>query len=79
MRQKVMILCAFLTRPALYLVDEPFNGLDPFAVQELMDLFEQERARGASILLSTHVLDLAERICDRFVLLNHGVSGRRQS
>ncbi|MDD2620484.1 MAG: ABC transporter ATP-binding protein [Syntrophomonadaceae bacterium] len=72
MRQKVMILCACLVKPALYLVDEPFNGLDPFAVKELLDLFIAEKARGAAILLSTHVLDIAERICDRFVLINQG-------
>lgn len=72
MRQKVMVLCACLVKPALYLVDEPFNGLDPFAVKELLDFFIAEKTRGAGILLSTHVLDIAERICDRFVLINHG-------
>ncbi len=72
MRQKVMVLCACLVKPALYLVDEPFNGLDPFAVKELLDFFIAEKTRGAGILLSTHVLDIAERICDRFILINHG-------
>lgn len=72
MRQKVMVLCACLVKPALYLVDEPFNGLDPFAVKELLDFFIAEKMRGAGILLSTHVLDIAERICDRFVLINNG-------
>lgn len=72
MRQKVMVLCACLVQPALYLVDEPFNGLDPFAVNDLLQWFSAEKARGGGILLSTHVLDIAERICDRFILINHG-------
>jgi ABC-2 type transport system ATP-binding protein len=72
MRQKVMVLCACLVQPALYLVDEPFNGLDPFAINELLNWFSAEKARGSGILLSTHVLDIAERICDRFILINHG-------
>lgn len=72
MRQKIMILCALLTTPALYLVDEPFNGLDPFAMQELLQWFSQEKQRGAGIVLSTHVLDIGERICDRFILLQGG-------
>ncbi len=72
MRQKVMVLCACLIQPVLYLVDEPFNGLDPFAISELLHRFSSEKSRGAGILLSTHALDIAERICDRLILINHG-------
>ncbi|MGE5455126.1 MAG: ABC transporter ATP-binding protein [Methylocystaceae bacterium] len=72
MRQKIMIMCALLTTPAVYFVDEPFNGLDPFAMQELLQWFKQEKERGAGIVLSTHVLDVGERICDRFILLQGG-------
>lgn len=72
MKQKVMVLCACLIQPALYLVDEPFNGLDPFAISELLHRFSSEKARGAGILLSTHALDIAERICDRLIMINHG-------
>ncbi len=72
MRQKVMIMCAYLVQPALYLVDEPFNGLDPFAINELLEWFENEKARGAGLLLSTHVLDIAERVCDRLILIKNG-------
>lgn len=72
MRQKIMIICAILARPSLYLIDEPFNGLDALAIQELLELFEQEKQRGASMLLSTHVLETAQRICDRFIILDKG-------
>lgn len=72
MQQKVMLIAAFLMEPDLYLVDEPFIGLDPGAVMELLDTLEEERARGAAVLLTTHVLDSAERLCDRFVLIHEG-------
>ncbi|XID90649.1 ABC transporter ATP-binding protein [Paenibacillaceae bacterium WGS1546] len=72
MQQKTMLIVGFLLRPDLYLVDEPFIGLDPAAVLELLDALDEERSRGASVLLTTHVLDSAERLCDRFVLVHEG-------
>jgi ABC-2 type transport system ATP-binding protein len=72
MQQKTMLAIAFLLRPRLYLVDEPFIGLDPGAVLELLAALDEERARGAAVLLTTHVLDSAERLCDRFVLIVEG-------
>ncbi len=72
MQQKTMLIIGFLMKPDLYLVDEPFIGLDPGAVLELIDALEEERSRGAAILMTTHVLDSAERMCDRFVLVNNG-------
>lgn len=72
MKQKVMIVCAFMTDEKLYIIDEPFYGLDPLAVQDLLNLIEQKKQKGAGILMSTHVLDTAEKYCDRFVLLNSG-------
>lgn len=71
-RQKVMLLCAMLALPSLYLIDEPFNGLDALAIKELLAWLDQEKQRGAGILLSTHVLETAQRICDRFILLDNG-------
>jgi ABC-2 type transport system ATP-binding protein len=67
-----MLIIGFLTKPDVYIVDEPFIGLDPKATKELLDTLNAERRRGAAILMSTHVLDTAERICDSFVLLNAG-------
>ena len=72
MKQKVMIICAFMVQPSLLIVDEPFLGLDPVAIQDLIDLIEEKKKRGTSILMSTHVLDSAEKMCDRFVILHQG-------
>lgn len=72
MKQKVMIICAFLVNPSLLIVDEPFLGLDPVAIQDLTQLLAQEKTKGTSILMSTHVLDSAEKMCDRFVILHKG-------
>lgn len=72
MRQKVMIMCAFLLRPPLYIVDEPFIGLDPLAIKSLLNHFVQKKEEGAGILMSTHILATAERYCDRFIMLHHG-------
>ncbi|SDW28229.1 ABC-2 type transport system ATP-binding protein [Marinococcus luteus] len=72
MRQKVMIMCAFLVEPKLYVVDEPFVGLDPVAIKSLLDMMVEMKENGAGILMSTHILATAERYCDRFVLLHEG-------
>jgi ABC-2 type transport system ATP-binding protein len=72
MKQKVMIMCAFLVQPSLYIVDEPFLGLDPLGIQSLLDLMTKMKESGAGILMSTHILATAERYCDRFVILHEG-------
>jgi ABC-2 type transport system ATP-binding protein len=72
MKQKVMILCAFLVQPSLYIVDEPFLGLDPLGIQSLLQLMEKMKEQGAGILMSTHILATAERYCDSFVILHNG-------
>lgn len=72
MKQKVMIMCAFLVQPNLYIVDEPFVGLDPLGIQSLLDLMKKMKEEGAGILMSTHILATAERYCDRFVILHEG-------
>ncbi|UQS86721.1 ABC transporter ATP-binding protein [Nicoliella spurrieriana] len=72
MKQKVMIVCAFLTDAKMFVIDEPFLGLDPLAVNDLLNLINDRKQHGCSILMSTHVLDTAERFCDRFVLINDG-------
>ncbi|SFS41711.1 ABC-2 type transport system ATP-binding protein [Marininema halotolerans] len=72
MKQKVMIVLAFLMKPDLYVIDEPFIGLDPKAIKELIQLLHEEKKRGAGILMCTHVLDTAEKICDTFLLLDQG-------
>ncbi|HFU3963327.1 TPA: ABC transporter ATP-binding protein [Streptococcus suis] len=72
MKQKVMIICAFMVEPSLLIVDEPFLGLDPVAISDLVNLLEEEKAKKTSILMSTHVLDSAEKMCDSFVILHQG-------
>lgn len=72
MKQKVMVLCAFLIEPSLYIIDEPFLGLDPLAIHALLELMNQMKQTGASILMSTHILATAEKYCDRFVVLHEG-------
>ena len=72
MRQKVMIMCAFLINPSLYIIDEPFVGLDPLGIQSLLDQMDEKKREGASILMSTHILSTAEKHCDRIILLHEG-------
>jgi len=72
MRQKVMIMCAFLVNPSLYIIDEPFLGLDPLAIQSLLDQMDEKKKEGAAILMSTHVLATAEKHCDKILLLHNG-------
>ena len=72
MQQKTMLMLCFLIKPDLYIVDEPFIGLDPRAIQTFLHFLEEERRRGAGVLMSTHVLDTAERICDSFILIDQG-------
>lgn len=72
MKQKVMIVCAFVTPAQLFIIDEPFTGLDPLAVRDLLKLIQDKKQQGAAILMSTHILTNAQQSADRFVLLNHG-------
>lgn len=72
MKQKVMIMCAFLVQPSLYIVDEPFMGLDPLGIQSLLELMTKVKESGAGILMSTHILATAERYCDSFIILHNG-------
>ena len=72
MKQKVMIMCAFLIEPALYIIDEPFVGLDPLAINSLLEMMEKAKAQGSAILMSTHILATAERYCDSFIILHNG-------
>ncbi|HEY2493845.1 MAG TPA: ABC transporter ATP-binding protein [Paenibacillus sp.] len=72
MKQKMMLMIGFLGHPDVYIVDEPFIGLDPRATKDFLSLLEEERKRGAGVLMSTHVLDTAEKICDTFIMISGG-------
>ena len=71
MRQKIAVAAALLHEPALVLMDEPVQGLDPRATRALKDLLRERAQAGAGILVSTHLLDVAERLCERVVILHH--------
>lgn len=73
MKQKVMITNGLIIDPNLMVIDEPFVGLDPIAIWDFEQLLLERKAKGNSILMSTHVLQNAEKICDSFVILNDGV------
>ncbi|GGH34191.1 ABC transporter ATP-binding protein [Paenibacillus segetis] len=72
MKQKVMIMCAFVARPPLYIIDEPFLGLDPLGIRSLLDFMLEMKESGSSILLSSHILSTIENYCDRFIVLHRG-------
>lgn len=72
MKQKVMIICAFLTEPDLLIIDEPFIGLDPLAMRDLIQVMDEARIQGTAILMSTHVLANVKKICDRVMVLHDG-------
>ncbi|MBA4537724.1 ABC transporter ATP-binding protein [Bacillus aquiflavi] len=72
MQQKAMLILSLLIKPDVYIIDEPFIGLDPNAMKIFLNVIEEERKRGAGILMSTHVLDTAEKVCDRFLLITNG-------
>jgi ABC-2 type transport system ATP-binding protein len=72
MRQKLIISSAFIHRPQVIVVDEPMVGLDPKAARILKDLFREYVRRGHTIMMSTHTLEVAETLCDRIAIIQHG-------
>lgn len=72
MRQKVAITAALLHRPRLLILDEPLNGLDPRSAKIVKDLINAFAREGVSTVFSTHVLEIAEAICDRITILYQG-------
>lgn len=72
MQQKLSICCALLPDPAVVLFDEPMIGLDPHAIKELKVMFTEMRAAGASLLISTHLIDSVDMLWDRTVVMKTG-------
>lgn len=72
MRQKVMIVCAFLADTSLLVIDEPFTGLDPLAVANLIDLIKKAIADKKMVLMTTHVLADAQQAISNYAVLNNG-------
>lgn len=71
-QQRVQIAAALMIEPAALILDEPFSGLDPDAVDSMADLLREHTARGVPVLFSSHQLDLVDRLCDRLVILAKG-------
>ncbi len=71
-QQRVQLAVSLVTEPELLVLDEPFNGLDPVAVETLQQVLRDRVGRGVGVLFSSHQLDLVERICDELVVIVEG-------
>lgn len=72
MKQKLVLIAAFMHEPKLYVLDEPFVGLDPKASFVLKELIREKAKEGRIIFFSTHVLDVAEKLCNRIAIIKDG-------
>jgi ABC-2 type transport system ATP-binding protein len=71
-KQRLAIACSIVGDPDLLFLDEPTTGLDPQSRRQIWDLVEEFKATGRTILLTTHYMDEAERLCDRVAIVDHG-------
>lgn len=72
MRQKIVLIGAFLHEPELYILDEPMVGLDPRSANNLKNYMREHCSQGKTVFFSTHILEVAERLCDRIGIIHHG-------
>ena len=72
MRQKLMVISALIHNPPAWILDEPMTGLDPSAAFELKQMMREHAKAGNAVLFSTHVLEVAEQLCDRIIIVNKG-------
>ena len=72
MKQKVALISALLHRPKLLILDEPLSGLDPRSAKIVKDLLHELKAQGVTTLMSTHVLEIAQALCDRIAIMQQG-------
>ena len=72
MRQKLMVISALIHDPPAWILDEPMTGLDPSAAFELKQMMREHAKAGNAVLFSTHVLEVAEQLCDRILIINKG-------
>ena len=73
MKQKLAIIAAWIHEPKLIIMDEPFVGLDPKASHTLKQMMREVCDRGGAIFFSTHVLEVAEKLCDKIAIIKNGV------
>lgn len=72
MRQKIVIMGALIHDPYLWILDEPMTGLDPQSAFELKEMMREHAQKGKIVFFSTHVLEVAEKLCDEVIIINHG-------
>lgn len=72
MRQKALIIAALVCDPDIWILDEPMTGLDPISSFHLKELMKEHAAKGKAVFFSTHVLEVAEKLCDKVILINQG-------
>ncbi len=72
MRQKAMVIAALVHEPAVWILDEPMIGLDPQSAFNLKRMMREHADKGNSVLFSTHVLEVAEKLCDKVIIISHG-------
>jgi ABC-2 type transport system ATP-binding protein len=72
MKKRLGLACAMIHEPSVLILDEPINGLDPRASREVQERLLAAAARGVTIFVSTHLLDMAEKLCDRIGIIHHG-------
>lgn len=72
MKQKVVIISAIMHKPELLLLDEPLSGLDPKSARIVKDLLRRLASQGVTAIMSTHVLEIAQAMCDRIVIMHEG-------
>ncbi|AMC93285.1 hypothetical protein AOC36_04645 [Erysipelothrix larvae] len=72
MRQKIKIIGVLLHNPDIFILDEPLTGLDPQAAFDLKKIMKEHASQDKCVLFSTHVLEVAEKLCDAIIIINHG-------
>jgi ABC-2 type transport system ATP-binding protein len=72
MQQKAQLIATLVHEPKLIIIDEPFSALDPVNTQMVKDILQEQRSRGATIVMCTHQMHQVEELCDRLVLINQG-------
>ena len=71
-KQRLAVACALVSKPELLFLDEPTTGLDPQSRRQLWEIIRRFRAEGGTVLLTTHYMEEAERLCDRVAIMDHG-------
>jgi len=72
MKQKIALIAAFLHKPKLLILDEPLNGLDPRSARIVKDFLQQLKLQGVTTIMSTHILEIAQAVCDRIGIMYKG-------